>query len=87
MTIRSLSFVALLLWAMPLFADEPKTVSVKTINSIQRAIFPIVCADTSGEEWKIKRIIGTGFFINREGYFLTAGGASYEIRHVQVIES
>jgi len=59
---------------MPLSADEPKSVSIETIGSIQRAIVPIVCTQVDEKnEWQIKRIIGTGFLINREGYFLTAG--------------
>jgi S1-C subfamily serine protease len=69
---RTITLVALLLWAMPLFADEPKSVSVKTINSTQRAIVPIACAEVTGDRWVVKRIIGTGFFVNRDGYFLTA---------------
>lgn len=70
---RTLFLIAFSLLATPLSANEPKSVSIKTISSIQRAIVPVVCAQVNGEEWTIKRIIGTGFFINRDGYFLTAG--------------
>src|SRR5437588_7199958 len=69
---RSLLLIALSLWAVPLSADEPKPISIKTISSIQRAIIPIVCTQINESGWEIKRIVGTGFFINRDGYFLTA---------------
>jgi trypsin-like peptidase len=54
--------------------DEPKTVAVKTIETIQRSTVAIACVrmDAKGTITHTK-IVATGFFINRRGYFLTAG--------------
>ncbi|MGZ5437338.1 MAG: S1 family peptidase [Pyrinomonadaceae bacterium] len=52
--------------------EEPRTVSAKTIETIQKGILPIVCTQVGGESWEPKRIVGTGFLINTEGHFLTA---------------
>jgi S1-C subfamily serine protease len=65
-------FIALTIvfWAVPGFGDEPKSVSVKTIQTVEQSIVAIVCARPNG---KIKKVMASGFLINRQGHFVTAG--------------
>jgi S1-C subfamily serine protease len=53
---------------------QDKPVSVETIERVKYAVVPIVCGrvETDGA-LKITKIMGSGFFINEDGYFLTAG--------------
>src|SRR6266403_2459999 len=63
--------VALLALTIP---DEPTSVTVKTIETIQMSVGPVVCLVTNAKgEMESKQVMGTGFFINRQGDFLTAG--------------
>src|SRR5689334_11486537 len=57
------------LFAMTIFGDEPKDVSIKTIEAIQRSVVPVICA---GDDGAIKLVLGSAFFINKDGYFVTA---------------
>ena len=56
--------------AMSTLADEPKSVSVKTIEAVLQSVVPVVCARNDGT---IKKVMASGFLINRQGYFVTAG--------------
>lgn len=67
---RRLLFSILALWAMPVFAQEPKTASIKTIQTVEQSVVPIVCARPNAE---IKQVIASGFLIDRQGHFVTAG--------------
>ena len=49
-------------------------IPVETIEGIKKTVVPIVCgATTQDGSFKITSTIGSAFFINNEGYFLTAG--------------
>jgi hypothetical protein len=51
--------------------DNP--VSIDTIDQIKYATVPIVCGSfTEGGIFNVSLIMGSGFFVNSEGYFLTA---------------
>lgn len=67
----------ILIWTIlvvgPAFGQD-KTLSVKTIESAKRAVVPIVCgAPQQDGAFRVNKLMGSGFFINDEGYFLTAG--------------
>jgi hypothetical protein len=48
--------------------DEQTSVSVKTIETIQMSVVPVVCLVTNAKgEMESKQVMGTGFFINRQG--------------------
>jgi S1-C subfamily serine protease len=64
---------ALSLLILAFFAQEPKTVSVKTIETVQRSIVPVVCARFEPDgSVKIIKIMGSGFLVNRQGGVVTA---------------
>lgn len=51
-----------------------KSISIKTIKRIKSTTVPIVCGTKKRDgEFHVNKIIGSAFFINDEGYFLTAG--------------
>jgi S1-C subfamily serine protease len=53
--------------------SQDKPVSVETIERIKSAAAPVVCgAPDEAGTFHVKGILGSGFFINNEGYFLTA---------------
>lgn len=53
---------------------QDKPVSVKTVEIVKRAAIPIVCgAPQQDGSFRVSKIMGSAFFINDEGYFLTAG--------------
>jgi len=57
------------------FRCEAEDVSIKTIETIQRSVVPVLCMvpdEKNSGAAKVRKIMGTGFLINREGYFLTA---------------
>ncbi len=67
---------ACILFAFTLAARcEAEDVSVKTIETIQKSVVPILCMTpdeaVSGGA-KVKKLLGTGFLIDRTGHFLTA---------------
>ena len=64
--------ILLLFLTAQVAAQEPKTVSTRTIAAIQKSIVPIVCTQVNDKTWELKKIIGSGFLVNKEGYFLTA---------------
>ncbi len=68
---RILTFIFL---AFTLAAGRvPEDVSVKTVETVQKSVVPIMCmTPTATGEAEIKKVLGTGFLINREGHFLTA---------------
>lgn len=80
---------ALLLSALlviPVFAG-PKDVSVKTIKTVKQAVVPVVCGFLDDKkELQIVKIIASGFFINRQGGFLTARHAFSDWRKVSTKE-
>ncbi len=46
---------------------------VKTIQTIKRSIVPVVCAHVGpNNQWSLAAVYGSGFFIDREGRFVTA---------------
>jgi len=52
---------------------QDKPVSVETIERIKSAAVPVVCGALAKEDtFHVSRILGSAFFINEEGYFLTA---------------
>ncbi|MGH9824016.1 MAG: S1 family peptidase [Blastocatellia bacterium] len=52
---------------------QDKSVSIEAIDRAKYAIVPIVCgAPQQNGDFTVTKIMGTGFFINEEGYFLTA---------------
>lgn len=52
--------------------NEP--IPVKTVKRIKSTTVPVVCGSvTAHGTFKVTKIIGSAFFINDEGYFLTAG--------------
>lgn len=68
---RSL-LLLLLFFAFPARC-EAEDVSVKTIETIQKSIVPVLCMTPDGPNGaKVRKIMGSGFLINRDGYFLTA---------------
>ena len=51
--------------------DDP--VSIDTIDQIKYATVPVVCGSLSKDGiFNVSIIVGSGFFLNNEGYFLTA---------------
>jgi S1-C subfamily serine protease len=63
-----LAFIlALTTWA------KAEDVSIKTIETVQKSVVPILCMKTAENGTaEVRRILGTGFLINRQGAFLTA---------------
>ena len=54
--------------------SQNKFVTVETIERVKNFTVPIVCgAKVADGSFKITKIIGSSFFINKQGYFLTAG--------------
>jgi hypothetical protein len=53
---------------------QAEDVSVKTIETIQKSVVPVVCLKPTGKgnEAKVEKILGTAFFINTKGHILTA---------------
>lgn len=52
---------------------QDELASIKTIERITTAVIPIICGKFIGESsFQAGRGIGTAFFINEQGYFLTA---------------
>ncbi|HEY8204693.1 MAG TPA: serine protease [Pyrinomonadaceae bacterium] len=55
-------------------AQEPKALTVKTIATIQKSVVPVVCLGLNSDNQVFRKAtLGTGFLINRNGQFLTAG--------------
>jgi S1-C subfamily serine protease len=53
---------------------QDKPVSVETIERIKSAAIPIVCGIPTKEDmFQVFHVFGSGFFVNDEGYFVTAG--------------
>jgi len=49
-------------------------ISTKTIAEVKPAVFPVVCAALNqGNEFRVVQMMATGFLINPQGGFLTAG--------------
>jgi hypothetical protein len=63
--------IALCLFAVNCRA-APKDVSVETIEKVKHSIVPIVCASIEENKVKIVAIMGSGFFIDLSGRFITA---------------
>jgi len=54
--------------------SQNKFISVETVQGIKDVCVPVLCgAPTPDNIFKITKMVGSGFFINSEGYFLTAG--------------
>ncbi|HEY0380551.1 MAG TPA: serine protease [Pyrinomonadaceae bacterium] len=67
---RSLALLALLALLVGVGVAQ---VSVKTIESVQKAVIPVGCVRLdANQNIEFTKIAGSGFFINREGQFLTA---------------
>jgi hypothetical protein len=47
-------------------------VTVDTVRTARAFVVPIICAAQDGNDVQVRQIVGTGFFINRLGHFLTA---------------
>jgi S1-C subfamily serine protease len=70
---KHFAIFALLLFTANCGAED-KAISVKTIATIMRSIVPIVCAFADAEKGgQVSGIIGTGFLIDTNGRFVTAG--------------
>jgi V8-like Glu-specific endopeptidase len=55
------------------FWAKAEDVSVKTVETIQKSVVPILCIrPTDNGAAEVQKILGTGFLINRQGTFLTA---------------
>jgi S1-C subfamily serine protease len=63
--------LALLSWCN-CFAATPELVSVETISHIKQSIVPIVCASNKDNVFKVVHVLGSGFFVDAEGRFITA---------------
>ncbi len=54
--------------------SQSKFITIETIERIKKTTVPIVCgAPAIDGTFKVTKTIGSAFFINDEGYFLTAG--------------
>ncbi len=70
---KHFAVIALLLLTVNCWAQD-KPVSVKTIATIMRSIVPVVCAFSDPEKGgQVSVIAGTGFLIDTNGRFITAG--------------
>jgi S1-C subfamily serine protease len=66
--------VTILAFSLTLAAGtKAEDVSIKTIETIQKSVVPVLCMGaTEKGAAEIRKVMGTGFLINREGGFLTA---------------
>ncbi len=79
--------VAFSLLGFLLAATAQDSVTTKTIEAMQRSVFPVVCIAKKGEEkFETKIVVGTGFFINRKGDFMTAAHVPLDLRWISVKE-
>jgi V8-like Glu-specific endopeptidase len=54
--------------------SQNKFITAETIDEIKKITVPIICgAPASDGTFKITKTIGSAFFINNEGFFMTAG--------------
>jgi S1-C subfamily serine protease len=67
-----ITLILISLFSLTLLIQEPKSVSIKTIEIVQRSVVPIVCAQIEPNKLKIVKVMGSGFFINRQGGAITA---------------
>jgi S1-C subfamily serine protease len=55
-------------------------VSTKTIARVKPSVFPVVCAALNpANAFRVIQMVGTGFLINRQGGFMTAGHVAEEL--------
>lgn len=74
-------FAVLILLAMHVGGSAQENVPIETVESIQHGVVPIACLRfNTKNEIESKKVFGTGFFINRQGYFLTAGHVIVELK-------
>jgi S1-C subfamily serine protease len=69
--------------ALSCVANAGEDVSPATVGALKRSVVPVLCL---GPDKKPIELLGTGFFVNRRGYFVTAGhvvfgGAQYSAQH------
>jgi S1-C subfamily serine protease len=70
-TIQRATYVALLFLAINCCAQD-KSVSVETVQAMKSAIVPVVCGQFDDKrDFKIAQVVGTGFFVDAQGRFLT----------------
>jgi S1-C subfamily serine protease len=62
------------------FRAVPEDVPIKTVQAIQQSVVPVLCLKHGGSVIEIDKIMGTGFFVNREGYFLTAAHVVLDLK-------
>jgi V8-like Glu-specific endopeptidase len=61
-------------------------ITTKTIESMQKSVFPVVCMEKKGEAYVGKLVVGTGFFINRKGDFMTAAHIPLDLQWLTIKE-
>jgi V8-like Glu-specific endopeptidase len=83
--------IALVLMSLLLPTLSQDTITPKTIETIQRSVFPIVCVEKriaeGRETFHTKLLVGTGFFINRKGDFMTAAHIPLDLKWLTVKEN
>lgn len=81
--IRNL-FVLTLVLIFPYPAFGQKRVSVKTIAKLERTIVPIVCGYVDEyHAFQIVQVVGTGFFVDTNGRFLTDAHVVSSFSHIK----
>lgn len=80
--LRGASKLVVFLLALPVSGVGDGNSFVRAIEQMKRSIAPIAYGhrDEKGKLTEIGRITGTGFFVGRDGYFLTAGHVAQVIQ-------
>jgi S1-C subfamily serine protease len=69
-----------MLLAATAFPARAQEVSPKTIAKVKASVFPVVCGILGPEShFQVTQMVGTGFLVNSEGDFLTAGHVASEL--------
>jgi S1-C subfamily serine protease len=69
----------LLVITLPACSKQPPQ-QVDTVEYIQRGVVPVICAQAgNSNNIASAQIVGSGFFINRSGYFVTASHVLLEL--------
>ncbi len=53
--------------------SQNKSITIETVEGVKLTTVPIVCGAPENNTFKVTNVMGSAFFVNDEGYFLTAG--------------
>jgi hypothetical protein len=77
---RPLAFIHILLAGVAFGQDKP--VSIQTIERARQAAVPIVCGVAAADgSFQLSGTVGSAFFINSDGYFMTAAHVLDELEN------